>query len=30
MPITVGLSYRTYEAQLREGRLRLEDTGCPR
>lgn len=30
MPITIGLLYRTYEAQLREGLLRLEDRSCPR
>jgi hypothetical protein len=30
MPITIGLLYRSYEAQLQEGRLRLEDPACPR
>ena len=30
MPVTIKLSYRSYEARLREGRLPLEDVPCPR
>jgi hypothetical protein len=30
MPITINIPYRTYEARLREGRLRLEGQPCPR
>ena len=28
--VTIKLSYRSYEALLREGRLELEDMPCPR